>query len=114
MNADNIFVVIAMQDGNVFDRLQGNVAKKKFEKALEMLRNENPQELKKKLNQMDTGDILSKMDEYDAKKLNQMGINLDEIRQRITDKDFEKLTQLLGSDGAVIAQRLRNLLKNGR
>ncbi|MGI6623053.1 MAG: hypothetical protein GX227_07545 [Clostridiaceae bacterium] len=100
-----------MADYNMFERLGGNIQKKKLEKALEMLRNENPQELRKKLGQMDTQEILEKINEFDPKKLNQMGISLDEIRSRVTEKDFEKLIQVLGPDGAIIAQRLRSLLK---
>ena len=60
---------------------------------------------------MDTQEILQKIDEFGPKKLNQMGISLDEIRSRVTDKDFEKLIQVLGPDGAIIAQRLKSLLK---
>lgn len=96
---------------NMFDRIGGSIQKKKLEKAVEMLKNEDPQELRKKLAQMDTREILSKMDEYDSNKLNQMGINLEEIKDRITDKDFEKLVQILGPDGALIAKKLKSILK---
>ncbi|HBR02606.1 MAG TPA: hypothetical protein DD738_08345 [Ruminiclostridium sp.] len=96
---------------NMFDKLGGNIQKKKLEKALEMLRNENPQELRRKLGQYDTNEILEKIDEFDPKQLNQMGISLDEIKSKITEKDFEKLSQILGKDGAVIAQRLKSILR---
>lgn len=96
---------------NMFDKLGGNIQKKKLEKALEMLRNENPQELRKKLGQMDTDEILEKMDEIDPKKLNQMGINLDEIKSKLTERDYEKIIQVLGPDGAVIARKIKSLLK---
>jgi hypothetical protein len=103
--------VIHMADYNMFERLGGNIQRKKLEKALEMLRNESPQELRRKLGQMDTQEILQKIDEFDMKKLNQMGISLDEIKSRVTERDFEKLVQVLGPDGAIIAQRLKSLLK---
>ncbi|HHY64498.1 MAG TPA: hypothetical protein GX501_05575 [Clostridiaceae bacterium] len=95
----------------MFERLGGNIQKKKLEKALEMLRNESPQELRRKLGQMDTQEILQKIDEFDPRKLNQMGISLDEIKSKVTERDFEKLVQVLGPDGAIIAQRLKSLLK---
>ena len=104
-------MVIHMADYNMFERLGGNIQRKKLEKALEMLRNESPQELRRKLGQMDTQEILQKIDEFDMKKLNQMGISLDEIKSRVTERDFEKLVQVLGPDGAIIAQRLKSLLK---
>lgn len=112
LNADIILVVNNMPENyNMFDKLGGNIQKMKLEKAIEMLRNENPQELRKKLGQLDTNEILEKMDEYDSKKLSQMGINLDELKRKITDKDFEKLIQILGPDGALIAKKLKSLLK---
>jgi len=100
-----------MADYSMFERLGGNIQKKKLEKALEMLRNESPQELRRKLGQMDTQEILQKIDEFDPRKLNQMGISLDEIKSKVTERDFEKLVQVLGPDGAIIAQRLKSLLK---
>ena len=95
----------------MFDRLGGNIQKKKLEKALEMLRNEDPNELKKRLGQIDTNEILEKIDEFDINKLNQMGISIDEIKSKVTEKDFQKLIQVLGPDGAIIAQKLRSLLR---
>lgn len=100
-----------MPDYNMFDKIGGNIQKKKLEKALEMLRNEDPQELRRRLGQMDTSEILEKIDEFDLNKLNQMGISMDEIRNRVTDKDFEKLIKVLGPDGVIIAQKLKSLLK---
>ncbi len=101
----------SMGDYSMFERLGGNIQKKKLEKALEMLRNESPQELRRKLGQMDTQEILQKIDEFDPRKLNQMGISLDEIKSKVTEKDFEKLVQVLGPDGAIIAKRLKSMLK---
>ncbi len=110
--ADVLFCGESMPDNyNVFDKLNGNIAKKKLEKALDMLRNESPQEIRKRLGQMDTDEILDKMGEYDAKKLNQMGISLDDLKGKITEKDLDKIIQILGPDGGAIAQRIKALLK---
>ena len=100
-----------MADYNMFDKLGGNIQKKKLEKALEMLRDEDPQELRKRLGNMDTNEILEKIDEFDINRLSQMGISVDEIRNRVTDRDFEKIIKILGPDGALIAQKLKSLLK---
>lgn len=100
-----------MADYNMFDRLGGNIQKKKLEKALEMLRNEDPQELRRRLGGMDTNEILQKIDEFDMNKLAEMGISMDEIKSRITERDFEKLVKVLGPDGAIIARKLKSLLR---
>lgn len=100
-----------MADYNLFDKLGGNIQKKKLEKALEMLRDEDPRELRKRLGNIDTQEILEKIDEFDMDKLSQMGISMDEIRSRVTERDFEKLINVLGPDGVIIVQRLRSLLR---
>ncbi len=112
MNADVLFSGESMPDNyNVFDKINGNIAKKKLEKAIEMLHNESPQEIRRRLGQMDTGEILDKMGEYDAKKLSQMGISLEDIKGKVTEKDLEKIIQILGPDGAQIAKKIKSLLK---
>ena len=106
-----ILIFCYMVDYNMFDKLGGNIQKKKLEKALEMLRNEDPNELRKRLGNIDTDEILEKIDELDLNKLSQMGINVDEVKSRITERDFEKLIKVLGPDGAIIAQRLKSMLR---
>jgi hypothetical protein len=96
---------------NMFNKFGGNIKKMKLEKALEMLRNESPHELRKKLKQFDTSEIIQKLDEFDANKLRQMGINLDEIKSKISQKDYDKLVQILGPDGAIIARKIKSILK---
>lgn len=105
--------VMAMPEGNynIFDRIDGRIAKKKLEKVLEMLRTESPQEIRKKLGNIDRNEIMNKMNEYDTNKLKSMGININELKGTITEKDLEKLIQVLGPDGAVIAQRIKQILK---
>jgi translation elongation factor EF-Ts len=96
---------------NMFDKFGGNIQKKKIEKALEMLRTESPQELRKKLGQFDTNEIMEKINEFDVKKLNQMGISMDDIKNTLTDKDYEKAAQILGPDGAAIIKKIKAMLK---
>lgn len=112
LNADIFIYGDSMPDNyNMFDRLGGSIQKKKLEKALEMFHNESPQELRRKVGNIDTSEILEKLEEYNPQKLRQMGINIDELKGKITEKDFEKLIQVLGPDGRVVVQKLRSLLK---
>jgi len=96
---------------NMFDRIGGSIQKKKLEKALEMFHNESPQELRRRVGNIDTREILEKLEEYNPQKLRQMGINIEELRGKITEKDFEKLIQILGRDGDLIVQKIKSLLK---
>ena len=95
----------------MFDKIDGRIARKKLEKVLEMLRTESPQELRKRLGNIDRDEILAKMEEYNPARLRQMGISIDELKGSITERDLQKLIQVLGPDGAVIAQRIKQLLK---
>jgi len=95
----------------LFDKIDGRIARKKLEKVLEMLRTESPQELRKRLGNIDRDEILAKMEEYNPARLRQMGISIDELKGSITERDLQKLIQVLGPDGAVIAQRIKQMLK---
>ncbi|NLW02400.1 MAG: hypothetical protein GX027_03945 [Clostridiaceae bacterium] len=95
----------------MFDKIDGRIARKKLEKVLEMLRTESPQELRKRLGNIDRDEILAKMEEYNPARLRQMGISIDELKGSITERDLQKLIQVLGPDGAVIAQRIKQMLK---
>lgn len=95
---------------NMFERLGGSIQKKKLEKALEMFHNESPQELRRRIGNIDTREILEKLEEYNPQKLRQMGINIEELRGKITERDFEKLMHVLGRDGALVVQKLKSLL----
>lgn len=102
-----------MPDGsyNLFDKIDGRIARKKLEKVLEMLRTESPQELRKRIGNIDRDEILAKMNEYNPARLRQMGINIDELKGSITERDLQKLIQVLGPDGAIIAQRIRQIIQ---
>lgn len=102
-----------MPDGNynMFDKIDGRIAKKKLEKVLEMLRTESPQEIKRKIGTIDKSEIMEKMNEYNPNRLKQMGINIDELKGSITEHDLQKLIQVLGPDGAAIAQRIKQIIQ---
>jgi predicted nucleotidyltransferase len=91
--------------------IQGQITKKKLEKGLEMLHNENPAELKKKLQSIDIDEILQKMDEYDKKRLQELGINVSELKSRVSEADIQKIQQALGQDSERVIRKLRNMLR---
>lgn len=76
-----------------------------------MLRAESPQELRRRIGNIDKNEILAKMNEYSPARLKQMGINIDELKETITERDLQKLIQVLGPDGAIIVQRIKQMLQ---
>jgi len=91
--------------------IQGQITKKKLEKGLEMLHNESPAELRKKLQNVDINEALQKIDEYDKKRLKELGINLNELKGRITEADIQKIYQVLGRDSELVIRKIRELLR---
>ena len=66
---------------DISNYLHGQITRKKIEKGLEMLRNESPQELKKRLQNVNIDEAMRKLDEYDKKRLRELGINVSEYRK---------------------------------
>lgn len=91
--------------------LHGQITRKKIEKGIEMLRNESPAELRKKLQNINIDEALSKLDEYDKKRLRELGINVSEYRDRITEADIQKIHQILGRDGEKVIRKIREILR---
>lgn len=91
--------------------LQGQITRKKIEKGIEMLRNESPQELRRKLQNVNIDEALKKLDEYDKNRLRELGINVSEYRNRITEADIQKIHQVLGRDGEKVIRKLRDILR---
>ncbi len=91
--------------------IQGQITRKKIEKGLEILHNESPADLKKKLQSVDMNEILQKMDEYDKGRLQDLGISVNELRGRVSEADIQKVQQVLGRDGEKVIRKLRNMLR---
>ena len=93
------------------NKMDGKVTQKKIEKALEMLRTESPEKLKSKLSKVDMSEVLQKMDEYDSKKIQNMGLDLNNCKNTLTNEDIKKITEIMGNDGNKIVQKIKDILK---
>lgn len=91
--------------------LQSQIAKKKIEKGLEMLKKENSSDLKKMLQNVDINEVLGKMDEYDKNRLSELGIDVAELRSKVSDADIQKIHEALGKDGEMVIRKLRDMLR---
>lgn len=96
---------------DISNYLHGQITRKKIEKGIEMLRNESPAELRRRLQNINIDEAMRKLDEYDKKRLKELGINVSEYRNRITDADIQKIHQVLGRDGEKIVRKLRDILR---
>jgi hypothetical protein len=90
--------------------LQGQITKKKIEKGLEILHRETPSELRRRLQNIDINEVLAKLNEYDKNRLRELGINVTEFKDRVSESDIRKIQQVLGRDGDIIVKKIRNML----
>ena len=95
----------------ILGKMDEKVLQTKLNAALDMLKNGNTDELAKKINKMDKGELLTKINEFDDDKLKNLKINKDEIKQNVTNADFEKLSHLIGENGDEIIKKIRDIIK---
>jgi len=92
-------------------KMDEKVLQTKLNAALDMLKNGNTDDLAKKINKMDKDELLSKINDFDENKLKNLKINKDEIKQNVTNADFEKLSRLIGENGDEIIKKIRDIIK---
>ncbi|MBR5501350.1 MAG: membrane trafficking protein [Clostridia bacterium] len=96
--------------GKMFEKIDQKIMEKKLEQGLDMLKNKPEGELSKKLAGVNREELLRKMNEIDPSKLKQMNINIEEIKQKITSADLEKIKRLAGKDSDAVMRKINELL----
>ena len=48
---------------------------------------------------------------YDKKRLDELGIDVAELRSKVSDADMQKIHQVLGRDGEMIIRKIRDMLR---
>lgn len=95
--------------------IEGKITKAKLDQAINMLKTKSAEELAGKFDDKSRKEILSKLDEIDAKKLSEMQIDPMQVLGRLTPQDIEKVKTIAGKDGDAIMKKLREITggKNG-
>lgn len=91
--------------------IQGQITKKKIEKGIDMFRNESTTDLKRKLRNVNIDETMKKLDEYDKDTFKELGININEYKNQITEADIQKIKQVLGKDSDKIIRKIRDILR---
>lgn len=94
----------------MFGKIDEKVLEAKLNKAFEMLKSSDPEELAKSINKVDKNELLSKINEFDESKLQGMNIDKEEIRKKVNDADLKKLSNLIGDQGDEIIKKLKDIL----
>jgi hypothetical protein len=54
---------------------------------------------------------MKKLDEYDKDTFKELGININEYKNQITEADIQKIKQVLGKDSDKIIRKIRDILR---
>lgn len=92
-------------------KMDEKVLQARLNAAMDMLKKGNTDELAKKISKVDKEELLSKIDELDTSKINDMNIDMNEVKQKINAADFDKLSKLIGEHGDEIVNKLKSLLE---
>lgn len=95
--------------GKMMNKIDQKIMEKKLEQGLDMLKNKPEGEISKKLSGVNREELLRKMDELDTNKLKQMNINVEEIKQKITPADLEKIKRIAGKDSDAVMRKINEL-----
>lgn len=74
------------------------------------LKKGNVDELKDLIASVNIDLIINKILEFDKKTLKKQGINISELRRRLTEADFDKLRQISGPKGDVLVVKIKELI----
>lgn len=96
---------------DLLGKMDEKVVKKKLNTALNMINKGNSEELARKIKNVDKTELLEKIDEFDKEKVNELDINLDEIRNKISDSDLSRISRLIGEQGDEIVDKIKKLIE---
>lgn len=86
------------------------VTRAKLNKALEMLKQGDTEELAKKINKLDKNELMEKINDFDVSMLKQLKIDKNALKDKLKAEDFEKLSALIGNNGEEITKKIRDIL----
>lgn len=99
----------AMQD--LFGKMDEKMMKRKIAEALNMMKNGKQAELAKALERVDKKAVMEKLKTVDQKTIQEMNVNIQEIKKQITPADYEKMKNATDADGRKIVDQIKKILE---
>lgn len=96
---------------DLLSKMDDKITQAKLNSALDMLKNGNTDELAKKIGKMDKDELLTKINEFDTSKLKDLNININDIKEKVSESDLQKLSGLIGDKGDEIVKKLKDIIK---
>ncbi len=95
---------------NILNNMDKNVLQEKLNKALDVLKNGNTEELAKQIASVAQNQQNTNLSIEDKVALDKMNINTD-IMKNLSSNDIEKLLKYIGSHGNEIKDKLKDTVK---
>ncbi|HOA55805.1 MAG: hypothetical protein WAP56_10055 [Acetivibrionales bacterium] len=95
----------------LLEKMDDKVLAAKINAAFDMLKNDNYDELAKKLRKVDKNEIMTKLNEIDDEKLKELKLNKSELRQKMNNIDLDTVQKMLGENGPEIISKIKDIIK---
>lgn len=92
-------------------KMDDKVLQTKINAAVDMLKENNSEELSKKLSKVDKNEVLSKLNEIDESKLKELNLNKAELQEKLKSVDFSAVQKMLGDQGPEIINKIKDIIK---
>lgn len=95
----------------LLEKMDDKVLAAKINAAFDILKNDNYDELAKKLRKVDKNEIMTKLNEIDDEKLKELKLNKSELRQKMNNIDLDTVQKMLGENGPEIISKIKDIIK---
>lgn len=95
---------------SLFGKAEDKVLGAKINSILCEINADSVNELCQKINSIDKDTLLNKLSEYDKSKLEDMNINANELKAKLSEIDLAKVSQMLGESGKEVVDKIVNIL----
>jgi hypothetical protein len=95
----------------LLEKMDDKVLAAKINAAVDMLKNENYDELAKKLRKVDKNEIMTKLSEINDEKLKELKLDKAELKQKMSSIDLDAVQKMLGENGPEIIGKIKDIIK---
>ncbi len=96
---------------DLFGKIDEKIMKRKIAEALNMMKSGKQNELAKALEKVDKKEVMEKLKTVDQKTIQDMNLNIQEIKKQITPADYEKMKNATDADGRKIVDQIKKILE---
>lgn len=95
----------------ILGKMDNKVLQAKLNTALDMLKKGKTDELAKKINKIDKEELLEKANDFNMQKLDELNIDIEEIKSKVTCQDLETLKNIIGDHGEELVKKFKDIIK---